>query len=244
MSGGIKKYLQALADFFLPRACIVCSKRLEISEKHICRDCLEDMPRTYNWNLPHNPMADKYNDKIQQNISQAPVREDYQYAAALFFYRSGYKFVTQALKYKGNIPSGRYFASQLASVIASSPLYSDVDMIVPVPLHYTRKWRRGYNQAEIIASEIASNLGVQMNSSLLYRSRRTRTQTTLGQDQRAANVSGAFAVKNPPAEAPHHILIVDDVFTTGATIAECHKALRSVLGPSVRISAATLAFVE
>jgi len=249
MKGNIRYWLRSLGDFFLPRACVVCGRRLILEEDHICRDCLEDMPRTYNWNMAHNTMADKYNDKIQRDLlKRDPLgREDYQYAVALLFYRADYKAITKALKYHANIPLGRHFASMLASVISTSALYSDLDLIVSVPLHWTRKLSRGYNQAEIIARTLSKELNVRYEEKLLFRRRHTRTQTKLDYSHRAANVEGAFGVRVKSLKdcsQVKHVLIVDDVFTTGATIAACESALRETLGPSVRLSAASLGFVH
>ena len=112
----------------------------------------------------------------------------------------------------------------------------------PVPLHWRRKFSRGYNQAEVIAAELAKALGANLRTDVLKRGRSTHTQTTLDADQRLKNISGAFLVRHRiPAG---HILVVDDTFTTGATLSECWITLRRALGPSVRISVATLAMVE
>ena len=203
--------------------------------------------------------------------------EPYARAAALFYYNSQapYRKIPQALKYQGAVRSGRHFARMLGRHLAGSSLYADVDLVVPVPLHWTRRRQRGYNQAAVIAREVASALGVPMEERLLRRRRRTRTQTRLTVEQKAANVGGAFAVRPRrlarlfhafrPEPLPGaavsgtdsgllfpgrlHLLLVDDVFTTGATLEACHAALRAAfsaagIGPGrIRISVATLAFV-
>ena len=156
---------------------------------------------------------------------------------------------------------GRHFARRLGGRLAESPLYEDVDLIVPVPLHGFRHFRRGYNQAEIIARALAEKMGKsdRLCINLLRRTRHTKTQTQLSIEQKQRNVADAFRVSpcsfallshrassasaSAPSGFPRHILLVDDVFTTGSTLSQCHKALRQVFPPTVRISVATLAFV-
>ena len=271
--------LKAVLDLLIPRKCIVCEKSLGTTEKHLCRECLEDLPHTYYWLRKFNPMADRFNALIQEGLevlqSAWPVHgttsQHYAYAAALFFYRaeSGYSQITRQLKYHGDIPAGRLFGQMLGKKIASAEHFADVDAVIPVPLHWTRKWSRGYNQAEIIAREVASILGAELRTDILQRSRRTRTQTKLSIEGKAANVQGAFVVqenifdcfknKNSGRSSSHnklnkkadcsdltnlkHLLLIDDVFTTGSTLHACYQALRSIFPPEVRISVATLAFV-
>ena len=130
-------------------------------------------------------------------------------------------------------------------------------MVIPVPLHRLRRWKRGYNQAEVIAAEVADALGVPLRTDILVRGRRTRTQTQLSIEEKAANVAGAFEVSESAKRVygitahddssrcirPKNVLLVYDVFTSGSTLGECFWALRSVFPPEVRISVAALAFV-
>lgn len=237
----------ALLDLVLPRCCVVCGRQLQLQEHYICTTCLSDLPRTFYWKVARNPMADRFNSLVQSDLSSNSC-EPYSYACALFFYNaeSPYRHITPHLKYGRGINSGRFFSRQLASRLATAPQFVDVDWIVPVPLHWMRRLHRGYNQAEIIASEIADVMGAQLRSDVLVRCRRTQTQVRLNVQQKVRNVEGAFKARGDrlmSGEKPHHILLVDDVFTTGATMNACRKALRSCLDADVRISVVSLAFV-
>ena len=242
--------LVALSAFAAPRECIVCGTALALHERFLCVHCLADLPRTHYSDRSHNPLADRFNHLIQKDVGTASEQdsglEKYAYATALFYYRSstGYRSITQRLKYHSDLSSGRYFSSLLAKELQSSPLFSDVDCVIPVPLHWSRLWSRGYNQSEVIAREIAGALGARLSSDILFRQRRTRTQTRLSIVQKSINVEGAFRVRQGKAiKTFSHILLVDDVFTTGATLHSCFRALRSAFPASVRISVATLACV-
>ena len=234
----LQDFVTALGDLVLPRHCFVCGRRLTLAERHLCLDCRSDLPYTHFWERTHNPMADRYNAAIREQIPDG-VEEAYGHAAALFYYNSesGYKNIPQALKYRSALGLGREFAAQLGARLASSGPFADVDLVVPVPLHWRRRWGRGYNQAAVIAERVA----VRCCRTVLKRLRYTSSQTTGGMERKASNVAGAFRVVDR-VEA-RHILLIDDTFTTGSTLAACHQALRQVYPPSVRISVATLSYV-
>lgn len=250
---GLIRSLKAVADLLLPRTCIACERALLLEEEHLCSDCLADLPLTRFHLLQHNPMADKFNEVIQKHLeaiwSSDPSADvpyvRYAYATALFFYDtgSGYSHITHRLKYDGNLSVGRYFGRMLGEEVKHTSWLQDIDAIIPVPLHWRRRWKRGYNQAEIIAEAISSVTGVRMYRNILERRKYTKTQTLLDVTSKAANVKGAFCARPIDKCNIRHILLIDDVFTTGATVGECFRALRSVFPPDVRISVATLGFV-
>lgn len=232
-------------DILLPRTCLVCGDRLHTAEKDICLHCLADMPLTYYWTMTRNPMADRLNQNIQEGLKDY-ASETYAYAAALFFYSEDnlYCNIPKSIKYQGNTSAGMRFAAMLGQRLASADHFRDADIIIPVPLHWKRKWERGYNQAEIIAKGVSSVMNVPVRTDILARCRRTETQTRLQLDEKAANVSGAFHAKAAASDSTvRHILLIDDVFTTGSTLMACFTALRSAFPPGVRISVATLGFV-
>ena len=266
----VQPVLQALADLFFPRTCAVCGRHLGRRERRLCLHCDLDLPLTYFWMQERNAMADKFNALIQKRLDrqwETPEKEirampgrhpaghePYARAAALFYYNAsaGFRRIPQAIKSEGAVGLGRYFGRRLGTCLKEAAPYRDVTHVVPVPLHWTRQWERGYNQAAVIAREIAAVLNVPCEEKLLYRRRRTRSQTLLAPEEKAANVDGAFAVRSTGKQAVQptaavHILLVDDVFTTGATLEACHAALRKAFpdsGPHrLRISVATLACV-
>lgn len=249
-------HTRALADLLLPRRCLVCGRKLHVREEHICLYCLSDLPQTYFHTMGHNPMADRFNHLIQNGLDAvwedfglsacaAPPTEHYVHASALFFYRedSDYRHIPYQIKYHGNINAGRYFGRMLGRRLSEASWTADVDVVIPVPLHWRRRWARGYNQAQIIAEEVADVLGVPVRTDILRRVRSTRTQTRLNIADKTVNVEGAFRVDVTPETGISHILLIDDVFTTGSTLGACFNALRKVFPSSVRISIATLGFV-
>lgn len=200
--------------------------------------------------MSHNPMADAVNALIEKDkIGRADDGEfePYQYACALFYYRGDFVQITRSLKYHNNVACGKYFGDILGARLSDSALYQDVDLIIPVPLHWTRKWKRGINQAEIIARAIGAHFPeAVVDTRILQRTRRTKSQATLSEEQKSANVNGAFRVATNYATKKHrqpkHILLVDDVFTTGSTMNSCRQELRSLYSASCRITEITLAF--
>lgn len=187
-------------------------------------------------------MADCLNSRLENG--------PYLFATALFYYSGGYSEISKALKFKRNFKLGKYFSRMLAEKITRSEYLSDVDLITSVPLHWTRRFQRGYNQAEIIAEELSASLGVEYRK-LLKRQRRTERQTGIvgeGETEaRFSNVKGAFAKKRSCSrllKGKRHVLVIDDVFTSGATLSECVQALKDDEHATTRISVATLAFAR
>ncbi len=240
----LKTSLSALVDLVLPRVCVVCGRPLLPGEKCICMACLADFPQTHFAALSRNPMSDKFNAAVRSDNY-----EPYAYAAALFYYSedNGYSSVTRALKYRRDFVTGEFFADLLGEQLRGSELFADVDLVVPVPLHWRRRLSRGYNQAEVIAKRVARALDAPCDRYLLRRCRQTASQTTLSGDDKRQNVAGAFRADTSRLsrlDEVRHILLVDDVFTSGSTLAACLSTLREAAPMArVRISVATLAFV-
>lgn len=237
------KIVHNVLDILLPRRCAVCRRPLQAAERFLCTECDENLPLTYFWSMEENEMSRKLNAKVQElRDSDGEVKyESYIRAAALFFYKGDYRDLTRSVKYRADLPLGQYLGQLLGRKLKASPAFDGIDAIVPVPLHRWRRYRRGYNQAAVIAASLAVEIGARVDENLLERRRNTASQARISVEKKASNMSGAFAA-TAVRQMPHHILLLDDVFTTGSTMAECCREIRRIL-PDVTISAATLAYV-
>ncbi|MCC8062029.1 MAG: ComF family protein [Rikenellaceae bacterium] len=228
--------LHWLGDQFFPAVCPVCGEALGRGERTICLRCRWDMPLTDYWTAEDNPAAKMLRNRIP----------DLCQAAALLYFRheSGYRAMIHSLKYSGRRDIAVALGEMFGRELRESPLYDDIEVLVPVPLHWTKRMHRGYNQAEEICTGLGRSMGIPSDFRSLKRIRRTRTQALhRDADARRRNVEGAFRLCRPERLQGKHILLVDDVLTTGATITACAEAIRRVL-PDARISVATLAAVR
>ena len=150
----IYEYFVALGDLFMPRACLACGCRLGMRERHLCLSCAADVPYTRFWLAAHNPLADRFNAVLERHRGTEPM--DYAYAAALIYYKGAYRSIPRALKYQGDLAAGRHYGALLGRRLAAAPHFADIDLVIPVPLHWTRRRSRGYNQAEILARALVS----------------------------------------------------------------------------------------
>ncbi|MCQ2185404.1 MAG: hypothetical protein MJY92_01595 [Bacteroidales bacterium] len=246
-----------IADLLFPRYCPVCGNKLLTDEHILCERCTTEMPLTYFWTMGRHDMSESINEKIEKLRARDNVSyyEPFCNACALYFYKKGYRNISRQVKYHGRYDIGFHMGRELGLKMADTKYSGDIDLVVPVPLHWSRKLSRGYNQAAIIAEGLAGALGVECNCKLLKRSRRTKSQARIGVNERDGNVAGVFAMDCRQAEkllltGVRHILLVDDVFTTGATLSEVQHCIRQglhsidkKLAGSVKISVATLACV-
>ena len=148
------EYFVALGDLFMPRACLACGRRLGMRERHLCLSCAADVPYTRSWLAAHNPLADRFNAVLERHRGTEPM--DYAYAAALIYYKGAYRSIPRALKYQGDLAAGRHYGALLGRRLAAAPHFADIDLVIPVPLHWTRLRSRGYNQAEILARALVA----------------------------------------------------------------------------------------
>jgi len=203
-------------QLFFPETCEVCGNALRYSEHLICTDCLSDIPQIYLHNLEHNPV-----EKIFWG--QVP----YTRATAFFNYQKHTNFahLIHKLKYQGRDDIGIWLGEMFGVELQSSGFLNDVDAIVPIPLHPRRQRKRGYNQSQIIAEGISNVTKTPIIADAVIRAVYTNTQTRKNKEERAENVQGIFKVIDDKALEGKHILVLDDVITTGATCISCGETI-------------------
>jgi ComF family protein len=196
-------------DFFLPRFCPGCDKKLEAKEEPICSECLESILITD---------YERLQVEFNKNFRSAQVIEDF-YSKFVFETDKTLQNIIHALKYKQKFKLGYFLGKILAQGIQAKGW--QIDFIVPVPIHHLKKVERGFNQSEYIAKGLSSVLNIPYATKLIKRVKHTESQTKLNMNQRALNVANAFKAKNSGKIAGKNFLLVDDVCTTGATLQEC-----------------------
>lgn len=226
----MKSFPIYLFDFFLPRFCPGCNKKLLYDENPVCIDCLSSIL-----------IADevRLQNEYDRKFSSEKIIEDF-YARYVFETDKTLQHVIHALKYKKQFKLGTFLGEILSEGIKR--LNWQIDMIVPVPIHHLKKAERGYNQSDYIVKGLSKSLNISYSTKLLKRTRLTESQTHLHIDERAKNVANAFKVRNAKKIIGKNILLVDDVITTGATTQECGRAL--VNGGAKTVYACSIAIAD
>ena len=233
MENTLKTWFFSFVHLFFPRQCAVCGASLQEGEEGICMKCNMDMPRTNYHTHKDNPVERMFWGKMPLDR-----------ATSYFFYHKGSDFrrILHQLKYGGRKDLGEIMGRFMAAELADTDFFREVDVIVPVPLHPRKQKLRGYNQSECIARGVSDVTGIPLDVSSISRKKHTETQTRKSAYERWENVDGIFCLRRPERFAGKHILIVDDVLTTGATTTACADALKEVEG--IRISVLTLAMAD
>ena len=203
-------------QLFFPVTCAVCGDSLRYSEKILCTSCLLDIPRIHIHNKEHNPLEELLWGQIP-----------YTRATSFFNYtkKNQYAILLHNLKYKRQQNMGIFLGETFAAELLKSGFLDGIDAIVPVPLHNKRERNRGYNQSQIIAQGIANISKIEVLDSAVIRTVNTQTQTKKSKEERKQNVANIFEVANLDQLQGKHILILDDVITTGATCISCAETI-------------------
>ncbi len=224
----ITKLRHGFFHLFYPRLCEGCYKPLVRNEDILCMHCLAQLPKTGNCLHHDNETTMRFAGRI-----------DFSHAAS-FAYFSAHGMLQQllhGLKYKGKKQVGSFLGTQFAFDLQQADWITTVDLIVPVPLHPKRQAKRGYNQSTIIAEAMGGILQIPYDDKLLLRKKNTESQTKKTREERALNMKEAFICGKPVSAT--HVLLLDDVLTTGATLEACANTIRAK-DKNVQISIVTI----
>jgi ComF family protein len=238
-----REAVDALFSIFFPAPCRLCDTPLEsVSRIPICRNCLESLRPLAGPACEHcgRPFPSAWAATVANPRCHACRRGIYVFDAARSYggYDEPMVRAILLLKHNGVSPLGSWFAERLIEVVEKQPDLFAADVVVPVPLHASRQRERGYNQAELIARPLARHLRLPLRSYLLVRTRPRPDKLKLTRRERWTTVRGAYAVRELARIDKLHVLLVDDVFTTGATLDACARVLKrggaaSVVGLTV-----------
>ncbi len=221
-------------DFISPRQCVVCGERLSPTERSLCTVCMLHLPRTHFHNNPDD------NTVAQLFWHQAPVHR----ASSLIYYEphSPFAQIIYLLKYAQRPDIGEDMGRLMAMEMLPSHFFDDIHLLIPVPLSRKRLRQRGYNQSEHLARGISQITHLPIDTQSLVRRHFHQSQTQLNRQQRQANVADTFALRNTSSLTGKHILLIDDICTTGATLIACANTLKTI--QDIRISILTLGFTK
>ena len=217
-------------ELFFPRYCVVCGRRLLRDEEFLCVHCISELPRT-----KFHLQAD---NEMEKNLwGKLPLVK----AAAFLYYakENDTRKVLYELKYYGNSKLGVFLGQWMASELGGTDFFQGIDYIVPVPLHEKKRRERGYNQSEMLAQGISLSTNIPVVLDVLLRTGYTDTQTHKGNYERWENIRNVFTCVNCDVFSGKHILLVDDVVTTGATVVACADALADI--PNLKVSVLSFA---
>lgn len=219
-----------LVHLIFPQNCLICQNELSSLEHSICGICMIDLTFTDFNSTTENPTAKLFWGRCSV----------YSAYSLLFFEKNkGSQQILFKLKYQSNPNVGVYFGKLLGEKVLNREEFTTIEVIIPVPLHPTKKYKRGYNQSGKIAKGISEITGSTINTSLITRKINSASQTTKTKDERWKNVVNAFTI-DPKIKSFKHVCIVDDVITTGSTLESIIRQINQ-LDPTIKVSVLTLA---
>lgn len=225
--------IEKILSFLFPKLCYGCFTNLNSYEKYLCINCIHNAPLT-GFHLNENNL-------LKSNFKGLVPLE---FAYALFYYKkeTGVQECIHQLKYKKQEKIGLFFGKWFSEVLKNNENLKSVDIILPVPIHTKRKIERSYNQVHLFVETISTELNIVYDFKALKRIKHTNTQTKKNKKNRFNLLEHAFDLNTGHNLENKHILLVDDVVTTGATIEACWLTLKKV--PNIKISLLSIAYAE
>ena len=225
---------RAIRSLIFPSSCVACGKHVDDAMHGICMQCRLDIPLTNYWLKGENPVKEKFAGLV-------PIEQ----GSSFMFYAgdSIWRTMVHRFKYGGAWKTAYIMGRWYGAELKASGLYDDVDVVVPVPLHPIKLLKRGYNQSTYLAEGMARSMSVPFDTRSTCRRRNNPSQARRGARDRWDNVDKLFKVRHPERLGGKHILVVDDVLTSGATLTMFMRAIKAAV-PDCRISVATLAVTK
>lgn len=229
----ISTFFDDLLHLVYPHSCPGCGNDVIGGNQFLCIGCLNELPVTGFFSADDNPV-----EKIFWG------RVDVVHAGALVYFtkQSIMQRLLHLFKYRGNKEVGLFFGRRIAEELIGSARFGDIDVLVPLPLHYKKEKLRGYNQAEELCNGMAESLNLPVLPNAITRKSRTKTQTHMNRMERWGNIDGKFELSREEYLKGKHVLLVDDVITTGATLEACGTEILKAKG--ARLSIASLAYTS
>lgn len=223
-------FFRHIINLFYPRVCVACGNVMTQLEETVCLSCRYLLPKTYYEKNHDNPLAQMFWGQVDFHAV----------TAEYFFSKTGkVQHLLHQLKYQGNKDAGFFLGEQLGESIKSAALFQGIDYLVPIPLHPKKEHLRGYNQSFVIAQGVENKTKIPVLKDCLYRKTFTSTQTKKTREERWENVKDIFDIKNYKLLENKHILLIDDVLTTGATLKAAGITLSRI--HNIKMSVATTA---
>ncbi|MEL6658356.1 MAG: phosphoribosyltransferase family protein [Bacteroidota bacterium] len=229
----IHHLLSPLLDLLYPRLCLACSSDLPPPNEILCVRCQYELPETRQWLQVENAFTEVFWGRV-------PISNG---AALYFFSKTGrVQHLVHQLKYENKPEIGCQLGQRLGWELRHQTHFQIVEVVVPVPLHPNKYKTRGYNQAEVFGRGVATAMELPLWPTALVRTKNSMSQTRKTRQDRALNVQQVFALGEPERLVGKHVLLVDDVLTTGATLETCARLITSL--PGTKVSLATLAMAD
>ena len=228
----LKTILSDTAHLFYPHICTGCGSDVLAEDNLLCARCFVDLPVTNYAMHANNPVEKIFWGRIPLIAAHG----EYYFAKGSLI-----QHLVHQLKYKGNKEIGFYLGELMAKSLLNSNRFNNIDGLIPLPLFPDRERKRGYNQAAIICNGMSTVMNVPVVNNVLIRQRFTETQTRKHRTERWENVEGSFAIANEHLVNGKHLLLVDDVVTTGATFEASGNTMLQINGVQLSIAALTIA---